>query len=160
LRRLHASTSDVLQRARFLPACVEILVAAGDLPAAGLACAELEQTAARFGTEVLTAMANGARGVLFLAEGDPRAAVEPLRRAFGIGSRVPAPSPAARVRVRLAEACAAQGDVEGAALELAAARSTFEQLGAAPDLAALPAGRSSRGPNGLTEREVEVLRLV
>ena len=59
-------------------------------------------------------------------------------------------------------ACRALGDEEAFALELEAARSTFEQLGAAPDLAAAGrAGRKrSRRPHGLTSRELEVLRLI
>jgi DNA-binding NarL/FixJ family response regulator len=60
-------------------------------------------------------------------------------------------------------ACCALGDKEGGRLELDAARTVFEQLGAAPDLTriesltrAVPSGR----PHGLTPRELQVLRLV
>jgi DNA-binding NarL/FixJ family response regulator len=53
------------------------------------------------------------------------------------------------------------GDVEAAAREFEAARECFERLGAAPDLAGLPApGRPVARPGGLTDREVEVVRLV
>ena len=51
-------------------------------------------------------------------------------------------------------------------MELDAARQSFRQLGAAPDLGRTPAGRSGAagrgagGAGGLTEREVEVLGLV
>jgi DNA-binding NarL/FixJ family response regulator len=50
-----------------------------------------------------------------------------------------------------------------AALELAAARKVFEELGAKPDLARLPPlAVEERGqrPDGLTARELEVLGLV
>ena len=59
-------------------------------------------------------------------------------------------------------ACRALGDEEGAGLELGAARSVFEELGAAPDLALLAALANARLPpaNGLTPRELQVLRLV
>jgi DNA-binding NarL/FixJ family response regulator len=62
--------------------------------------------------------------------------------------------------VLAAEACRALGDLDGAALELGAARRGFERLGAVLDLARIgilepgPSGRAE----GLTGREVEVLR--
>src|SRR5690606_28494151 len=75
-----------------------------------------------------------------------------------------APYAAARVRVLIGLACRALGDQDGADLELAAARSEFARLGAAPDLArvdALIEGGDTPGPNhGLTQRELQVLRLV
>ena len=60
-------------------------------------------------------------------------------------------------------ACRALGDEEAATLELEAARAAFERLGAAPDLArvdALAGQSSGRDTHGLTQRELEVLRLV
>jgi DNA-binding NarL/FixJ family response regulator len=73
------------------------------------------------------------------------------------------PYEAAQVRMLLAAACRAAGDSEAARLELRAARSTFEQLGALPDArraAALLSERPRGLPGGLTRREAEVLRLV
>jgi DNA-binding NarL/FixJ family response regulator len=63
----------------------------------------------------------------------------------------------------IARACSELGDEDNAQLELQAARLVFLQLGAAPDLAQLSPSsvvrdRSTSG--GLTEREVEVLRLI
>jgi DNA-binding NarL/FixJ family response regulator len=60
-------------------------------------------------------------------------------------------------------ACRALGDEDSAALEFEAARSAFEQLGAAPDLArldGLTARAASADSHGLSPRELEVLRLV
>jgi DNA-binding NarL/FixJ family response regulator len=57
----------------------------------------------------------------------------------------------------MARACSALGDEEASALELDAARELFERLGAAPDLARLSPADAS---HGLSERELEVLRLV
>jgi DNA-binding NarL/FixJ family response regulator len=48
-------------------------------------------------------------------------------------------------------------------MELEAARAAYERLGAGPDVVrvdALLAHRTGTGPNGLTSREVQVLRLV
>ena len=73
------------------------------------------------------------------------------------------PYEAARVRVRIAEACRELGDQDAADLEIAAARDAFEKLGALTDLDLLRIGTGRRDPapdNPLTERELEVLKLV
>ncbi len=71
------------------------------------------------------------------------------------------PYEAARVRVLVAQACRGLGDADAAAMELDAARTVFEQLGAKPDLARLESLAGLRsGTHGLTSRELEVLRLV
>jgi DNA-binding NarL/FixJ family response regulator len=60
-------------------------------------------------------------------------------------------------------ACRLLGDDDGAEMELAAARSALQQLGAKPDLARLDGlsvgGRLTKR-HGLTSREVQVLRLL
>ena len=158
------ATNGRLQRARLLPAAVEIALAAGDVDDARRFAGELQQIAADFGTEVLGAMAAHALGAVALAEGRSDAALEPLRRAFRVWNEVGAPYIAARLRVLIAQACRALGDRDTATLELDLARQVFEQLGAAPDLAAHDAPGSSGGghaaPAGLSPRELEVLRLV
>ncbi len=163
IRRVLGATRDLLQRARMLPAAVDILLAAGDLEEARRACGELGQIAGDFGTEVLGAMAGHALGAVEIADGHPGAAIEPLHRALAVWQQVGAPYIAARVRVLLAGACRALGDGDTARLELELAREVFERLGAAPDLAALEAagGRGkSPAPGGLSARELEVLLLV
>ncbi|HET9736971.1 MAG TPA: helix-turn-helix transcriptional regulator, partial [Solirubrobacteraceae bacterium] len=57
-------------------------------------------------------------------------------------------------------ACRELGDEEAAALELDAARHTFQALGAAPDVARVEALAGGAMRHGLTPRELEVLRLV
>jgi DNA-binding NarL/FixJ family response regulator len=69
----------------------------------------------------------------------------------------------ARARELVGLACRAVGDEEGAALELEAARLSYEELSAATDLARLDAlgrGEGLPGAHGLTARELEVLRMV
>jgi DNA-binding NarL/FixJ family response regulator len=107
-------------------------------------------------------MAAQAHGATNLADGDARAAVGHLRRAFEVWQRLEAPYEAARVRVLMGLACRALGDEEAGALEFAAAKATFEQLGAAPDLARLDAlaSRRTTSQHPLTVREREVLRLI
>jgi DNA-binding CsgD family transcriptional regulator len=146
-----------LRRAALLPACVEIMVATGDNPAARSACDELSQIARRQESEALTALATQAEGAVTLAEGDAASALPLLRRAWEAWHDLDAPYDAARARALVAQACAALGDEDAAALERDAAREAFFRLGAAPDLARL---EPRRGDHGLTAREVEVLRLV
>jgi DNA-binding CsgD family transcriptional regulator len=169
-RRALAATGDRLARTRFLPAHVEIMLAVGDLDEARAASRELEETAATVNADVLEAIAAHARGSVHLAEGDPRAALEPARRAFGIWQRLGAPYLAARLRVLMARACIALGDYDCARLELQCAYEVFERLGALPDTAvvkaltdglAVEAAPSPAGTaHALTDRELQVLRLV
>jgi ATP/maltotriose-dependent transcriptional regulator MalT len=163
-----AATRDRLQRTRFLPAHVEIMLAVGDLDGARAASRELEETASTFDTKVLTAIALHARAAVELAEGNADAVLEPAQHAFEIWQQLGAPYLAARLRVLLANACVELSDVEGARLQLEAAAEVFQRLGALPDLATLGAisaslNRERRPPAancGLTERELQVLRLV
>jgi DNA-binding NarL/FixJ family response regulator len=60
-------------------------------------------------------------------------------------------------------ACRALGDEDGAGLELAAARSAFQRLGATPDLERIDQLITHGAPKNrqrLTPRELQVLRLV
>jgi DNA-binding CsgD family transcriptional regulator len=163
IRRVLGATTDPFRRARLLPAQVEIALAAGETAEADRACRELEQTAAAMGPGVPQAIAAQARGAIMLAEGDATAALVLLRPALEIWQAVAAPYECARVRVLIGQACRTLGDLEGAELELAAARAAFDELGAAPDISrvdAIAAGRQPGASHGLTRREVEVLRLV
>jgi DNA-binding CsgD family transcriptional regulator len=163
LRRAVAATDGPIGRLKLLPAFVEILLAAGDIDGARTACRELEESAKCFATPVLGAMVAHAHGVVALARGDAEGALLPLRRALEVWQQVGAPYVIARIRVALARACRALGDEDGATLALAAAREAFERLGALPDVAAvdrLRATPSRQSAYGLTQRELEVLRLV
>jgi DNA-binding NarL/FixJ family response regulator len=97
-----------------------------------------------------------------LAKGDPKAALVALRSAWELWQTLDAPYESARARVAIALACQALGDADGAAIELAAARKAFDELGALPDRdrADALAGSSTPAPGGLSPRELEVLRLV
>jgi DNA-binding CsgD family transcriptional regulator len=163
IRRVVMAAHGPLERARLLPAHVEIMLAAGQPEEARGACGELEAIAREFGTGPLGAMAAHARGAVELDEGNAEAALTSLRRALDVWQEVEAPYETARVRVRLGLACLALGDVDGSELELDAARAVFERLGAAHDLARLDAlGKraASAQQHRLTPRELQVLRLV
>lgn len=163
VRRALAETGDRLKRTRLLQALVEIALAAGDPEEARSACRELQAIARDFGTSALDTIAAHTEGAVLLAEGDASAALPLLRRAWSGWQELGAPYETARVRTLMAQACRALGDEETAALELEAARETFEALAAAPDLArvaALARDATHRDRHGLTPRELEVLRLV
>ena len=163
IRRATGATADPLKRMSLLPAYVEIILAAGDIRDARNACQELGEIAQSFDTGVPGAIAAQACGAVDLAEGDAQAALGSLRRAFEVWHRIEAPYAVARARVLIGLACRALGDEDGAGLEIDAARSVFERLGATPDLARIesllngaPSGHAYR----LTPRELQVLRLV
>jgi DNA-binding CsgD family transcriptional regulator len=163
IRRVLDATTDRLQRARLLPAYVEIMLAAGEIEGSRRAAEELDSLAATFATPVLDAMAGHARGTVAFADGNAAAALVALRASFVLWQAVGAPYLAARLRFLIGLACRALGDNDGAELEFAAARSVFDELGAKPDVARLDRLRSPAAkPSfmGLTAREQQVLRLI
>ena len=147
-------------RASLLAAAVEIDVAAGDLDAARTASAELTQTAEAVRSPWLRAMARHAAGALLVADGQSEPALARLQEALGIWRELDMPYHAARTRAAIAAACDRLGDAEGARLEREAAARAFRDIGASVDLADLERRSSPSSSNGLTAREVEVLRLV
>ena len=159
IRRAEAATTVALERARLLPAFVEIMVAVGEVESARGACGELEELAGVFESAMLAALVAHAEGAVHLADGDAAAALVALRRAGKTWVALEAPYEIARTRVLVGDACRLLGDEEAAFLEHEAARSTFERLGAKPDLARFKAP-SAGDTHGLSPRELEVLRLV
>jgi tetratricopeptide (TPR) repeat protein len=159
LRRLVTAESDPLERLRFLPAYVEILLARSEHKEAESAVADLLAIAARFDVPMIAAIAVQARAELCLCAGEPEAALIDLRKAFQAWQEIAAPYMAARVRVALCRAYTALGDRDAAELECEAAHATFEKLGAVVDLRALAAFAGSRAgapAHRLTARELHV----
>jgi ATP/maltotriose-dependent transcriptional regulator MalT len=169
-RRVLDESDDGLGRSKVLPAYVEIMLAADDLPAARAAADDLVALAAGHDVPLLAALAAHAQGAVLLAEGEPRSALSALRRAWGGWQDLRAPYEGARARVLIGLAYGMLGDGDSADMELDAARWVFQELAAAPDLARLDAlaGGGSRGAgpgslagagggHGLTGREIEVL---
>jgi DNA-binding CsgD family transcriptional regulator len=163
IRRVGGETAEPLKRAGLLPAYVEIMLAIGDAEEARSACGELEKIAEGYESGMLAAMAVHARGAVELADGHARVALVALRQASQAWQELGAPYEAARARVLVGLACRALGDDDACALDLEAARALFAQLGAGPDLVRvdLLASRAALSDaHGLTDRELEVLRLV
>jgi DNA-binding CsgD family transcriptional regulator/tetratricopeptide (TPR) repeat protein len=163
IRRAVDECRDRAMRAKLLVAFIEITLVSGDLEAARSAVEELAATAAAYGTPVLAAVSDQARGAALLADGDARGALTALREAQQRWREFDMPYDEARVRVLIAHACDSLGDDETASFEREAARRAFERLGAGPDVARLRTDTTpAAGPTtyGLSRRELEVLRLV
>lgn len=160
--RLVATTTAAVRRASVLPAHVEIMIAAGRIDDATASCEELSDLARAFESELLTAIADYARGAVLLARGEAPEALAALEQAFERWQQIDAPYEVARTRVLLALACRALGDEETARLELDTARSIFERLGAAPQIAGIDAHRQGEPmrQHTLSRRELQVLRLL
>ena len=134
IRRLLADeTIGLAARTTFLPAGIEVAVAAGELDAAEKYAGELEQAATTFETSALKAAASYAHGKIALARDDADRAESCFRNARTIWESTGASYDSARAREQRGLALRAGGDEEAAVWELEAAAARFERLGAARD---------------------------
>ena len=161
VRRVLGEARTDVDRARVLPASVDVLLADADLEAARRCVTELDALATAFGSDVLTAWAAYAWGRVELAAGDPSGALPYLRRAHQAWVRIGRPYEQALSRGETGRVLLALDDAASARRALEAAHEELVALGAKPDADAVarllaPTAR----PAGLSEREVEVLRLV
>jgi DNA-binding NarL/FixJ family response regulator len=138
------------------------MLVVGETKSAREAAGELSAIADSHDAELLRALAHQAYGAVLLAEGQAQTAVEWLRRAWSTWMELDVRHEAARVRMLIGLACRALGDEQSAVLDLDAARYTFQELGATPDLLRAESllRQGEGGAGGLTPREVDVLRLV
>jgi hypothetical protein len=119
-----------LKRAKLLPAQVDVAIAREDGAAARRACEELRAVADDFDSSVLRAAASLAEGRLTRFLGELETSAARLREAQRLWLAADAPFEAARARLELGLVLAAQRDAAGAELELRAAATAFERLGA------------------------------
>lgn len=159
VRRLLAETLHGPARVEVLDAAVEVLLEAGDLDGATAVATELGTIAGGRGIPLLKALAWRARGAVQLATGAAAEALGLLRDSWRTWQEIEAPFEAARVRVLVSRCLTALGDDVSALMQLDAARTSFEQLGALAELRRV-AAPSSPGNAPLTSRELQVLRLV
>jgi tetratricopeptide (TPR) repeat protein len=129
-RALSEQGLSPLDRAKLLPAHVEVSIASGAKDVARAAAEELSSIAETYGSPALIARAAYARGVVELSEGKAIHASTSLRRAWRLSKDSDLPYEAARARVSLAQAYHACGNADDAELELQAAAVSFERLGA------------------------------
>lgn len=159
IRRALGEAEDPISRARLLGTAVEVLLATGDVESAGEHAEELAAVAGELASPLLAAHADHARGAVDLLAGDAASALLALRRAWTGWCDLDIPHEGAQTRLLLADACAAAGDTDSAALERRAAEATLAALGAPPSTASLGSERVASSL-GLSVREAEVLRLV
>lgn len=165
LRRVPAENRTV--RAAGLEVLVWASTALGDLDRARSASADIRSLAEAVETPLLEAAADAAEGHVLAAAGEHERARRLLEDAVDRYGRSGTPFEAMRARMDLARSLTALGRTEDAAGEARAALETARELGAVLEagraealigqLEGRPSGEAS-GP--LTDREVEVLRLV
>jgi ATP/maltotriose-dependent transcriptional regulator MalT len=145
-----------------LAAAVEILNTSGDTASAGALADDLERLADQSNLPLVQAAAAYASGLVQLRTDDAARALAAFRRACRLWHELEMPYEEARARVGVSRACAALGDSDACGLELETARALFERLGATPDLERLDSAGADEAclPDGLTERECDVLRQV
>ena len=162
IARAVAEASQPLDKSRYLPAQVEILVEAGDKDGAEKAAQALEETAGTRDSPYLDATAQQTRAILLLATGEAVSALRHLREASRVWRYLDMPYEEGRARTLMARSCQMLGDEETAVLEAEAAAGIFRRLGAEPDLrdARRIIGKEPEETHGLTSRELQVLRLV
>jgi DNA-binding CsgD family transcriptional regulator len=157
LRRLHDEA--VLRRLPALELLARAHAARGEIPAARDAAGRLQTAAEDIGTPYLRGRALHVCGDVALADGAADEARRLAEDALDCFDATSAPYEGALARVTLAGALSALGRADAAEAHAAAARETFSRLGARRDVErARSNGHAAVGE--LTEREIEVLRLV
>jgi class 3 adenylate cyclase len=125
---------DQATRGRLLPAAFAIALARGEMETAHDAVEELESIATGYNRPLFEAGALTAKGELLLGEDRPSEASPILGRSWRLWLENDLPYESARARLRYAEAISAEGDKATARMDLRAARTVFERLGATLDL--------------------------
>ncbi|HEY8169958.1 MAG TPA: adenylate/guanylate cyclase domain-containing protein, partial [Candidatus Limnocylindria bacterium] len=130
----HAPPGTPLYNVPLLGAQVEIALSTGDEVTAGQAADQLETIAKQFDSQAIRATAADARGLVDVRAGRAAEAVPTLRAAIEAWGELSAPYEVARSRMALAEALHATGQADRSEMELRAARSALEDLGATLEL--------------------------
>ena len=160
VRRLLAEAQGPVRRSWLLPASVQAMVEAQLLEEARQYSDELSAIASAFGSSALQAAAAYAGATVELASGEMGEALRQARDSSRLWSDIGSPYETARARVLVARALRELGDEDSARSELAVARGSFAEMGAAPAIEEVDKLLHRARPGGLTEREVEVLKLV
>ena len=118
-----------LDRARFLPAVIQLSLDDGDNQRAEQALVELTEISELARSDLFKAQASQARGNIELATGVPSKAITELKEATKIYMRLGLPFESATAHADMGRAYIADGAKALAAMELKAARVEFERLG-------------------------------
>ena len=148
-------------RAPLLAARTEVALADKEPRVAARCTDELGRLAEEHASPGWRAEARRWQGAVLLARGKPADAVPALREACGLWQRIGAPYEVARIRLDLAEALDALGDLDTADWERDGAAVLLERLGARRDLDRLHAhSRGRRAAGELSVRELEVVAAI
>lgn len=156
---------------RLMPIIAEASLWAADMTRASAIAERMRRESQALGQQLGLAWADACDALVELLSGDPARAVSLLAGAVDALEAIPYVPDAARLRRQLARALAETGDREGAMRELRRAHDVFQHLGAVRELDATreqmrelgarpPARVTSSGVDGLTGRELEIVRLV
>lgn len=156
---------------RLLPAIAESAMALRNREALVEIRDRLARDAAKLSHAIGRGWVSVIDGELARYDDDLPDAINAFQEAIATLEAVPFPFDAARTRVRLARALQAHGDADEATREARAALQVFESLGAKPSIdearallrtlgARVPSRKVSPGFDGLTGRELEIVRLV
>ncbi len=129
-RAVEWSADEPSTLVRLLPAQVEIAISASDDEVVEVAAARLAKTAYSLGSSTAAAANASVVGLVERKRGNFTEAARQLQLSVRTWQRVRNPYETAQARMHLASVLTELGDVESAKLELAAARTTFEDLGA------------------------------
>jgi len=154
---------DRRPRVHLLRAGVEISLTRRNVKDAKAASDELATLARQLDAPFVHATSAQMCAAIAIAEGDAAGSLPLLQTASAGWQALVAPYELAHTRVLTGTAYRMLGDQDGAQLEFDAAHEIFERLGAAPDASRVAAITTEVKPvtsEGLTGREVEVLRLV
>jgi DNA-binding NarL/FixJ family response regulator len=157
IQRVVAESTDPTTRSRVLPAFVDIMLDAGDVQAARAGANELHSLSREITSQFIRAESALATSAVELAEGQPAEALPLLRQAFESFVDLDVGPRAIRARQLIATACDALGDTQTAEMERRSADAALDAFRASPGRIA---ARPPASPDGLTARELEVLRAV
>lgn len=152
------------ERCRLLPAYIEIMLTIGAPQEAVKAADSMVSIGNAFKVPIVAAWAAKYKGITLQHEKRYDEAMSNLKNAHKIFAELGAPYEIAKVRVQIGKIYQGLGDQAGGVMEFEAARSTFERLGAVPDVnfvdSLLVKYKSTKNHGGLSRREMEVLAKV
>jgi len=149
-----------LRRTELLAALADAQLAVGDIDAAAAAAAEMTEVVHGSASVYLDAVTRTTEAQVLLARGDALASCRRAGEAVERFQALGLPYDGARAREVRGAAAQVINELDTAQLELAAARETFQRLGAEPDARRVAALLGQAPPSPLSSREIEVLRLV